>query len=98
MRHSILAAFGLVAALVAPACSVLGEDVDSSSNALSTIPNQTDWARGTNWSYEEQFMGLPRAWVYHPASFTKKSPAQHGVIFHLMGCGEVTFQPAQGAG
>jgi poly(hydroxyalkanoate) depolymerase family esterase len=98
MRHRILAAFGLAFALVAPACSVLAEDVESSSDALSVIPNQTEWARGTNWSYQEEFMGLPRAWVYRPAGFSKKSPNQRGVIFHLIGCGEVPFQPAQGAG
>jgi poly(hydroxyalkanoate) depolymerase family esterase len=97
--RSVVAAGFAVAVAVLPGCAVLGsEDVDSSNEALSSIPNETAWAAGTNWTYESDFMGLPRAWVYRPTSFSKKSPTQRGVIFHLIGCGEMPFQVGQGGG
>src|SRR5262249_56743169 len=89
----------LALALAIPGCAAINEDVGSGSSAdSSSIPNQTAWAQGTNWTYQENFMGLPRAWVYKPNSFSKKSPTQRGAIFHLMGCGQMTFQSAQGWG
>lgn len=63
-----------------------------------SLPNATDWARGTNWSYETNFVGLPHAWVYRPDGFNKKTPNQRAVIFHLPGCGELPYQIAQGSG
>jgi poly(hydroxyalkanoate) depolymerase family esterase len=95
-RHALGTALALV--IAATGCGVVGDNVDSSSSALTQIPNQTDWAQGTKWTYQSSFMGLPNAWVYTPTSFSQKSPAQRGVIFHLGGCGEVPYQVAQGAG
>jgi poly(hydroxyalkanoate) depolymerase family esterase len=66
--------------------------------ALTSLPNETAWADRTRWTWESGFAGLPRAWVYRPASFSKKSPQQRGVVFHLLGCGELPHQIAQGAG
>lgn len=63
-----------------------------------SIPNETGWAQGSNWSYEADFAGFPHAWVYTPSSYSLKAPGKRGAIIHLIGCGELPFQAAQNAG
>jgi poly(hydroxyalkanoate) depolymerase family esterase len=61
-----------------------------------SIPNETAWASGTKWQYKKPFQGFPAAWVYTPTGTTKTG--KRALVFHLMGCGEVIHQVAQGAG
>jgi poly(hydroxyalkanoate) depolymerase family esterase len=98
MLHRYALGAALAICIAAPGCGLGDEGVDSTSADLSQIPNPTDWASGTNWTYQDDFMGLPRAWVYRPTSFSQKSPTQRAVFFHLGGCGAMPFQAAQGAG
>lgn len=62
-----------------------------------SIPNEVDWAQGTNWQYVQNFHGLAEAWVYVPDSFSAVD-GRRGVVFHLIGCGQRPFQAAQAAG
>lgn len=64
----------------------------------ASIPNELEWAQGTNWSHRANFLGFPEAWVYVPDSFTERAPDRRGLVFHLIGCGQVPFQAAQAAG
>lgn len=64
----------------------------------ASVPNETAWASGTNWSYETRFLGFPAAWVYTPSSFSTRVPNRRGLVFHLMGCGQTPFQVAQASG
>lgn len=85
----------------AAACSAPSREEEAASagqEVVTTLPNQTEWARGSRWSYEKNFVGLPRAWVYTPASFSKKAAGKRAVVFHLPGCGELAYQVAQGSG
>ncbi|MGA9526104.1 MAG: PHB depolymerase family esterase [Myxococcaceae bacterium] len=100
MKRAMIAV-GTLVAMTLSACG--GESIDSldainSGQALSSLPNETSWAAGTNWTYESNFAGIPKAWVYRPAGFSKKVPGKRGVIFHLLGCGELAYQIAQGSG
>lgn len=61
------------------------------------IPNETAWANGTKWQYKKPFFNFPAAWVYTPTSYSTVG-GKRGLIFHLMGCGQVIHQSAQGAG
>lgn len=89
---------GAVSSLAVFACgSEVAEPTESASGAIQQLPNETAWAEGTRWTYETSFVGL-KAWVYRPASFSQKAPDQRGVIFHLLGCGQLTYQVAQGSG
>jgi poly(hydroxyalkanoate) depolymerase family esterase len=99
MKSRSLAFAALALSIVAPSCAA-GEDenVGASADAVTTIPNETAWAAGTRWTYQEDFMGLPRAWVYRPTTYSQKAPDKRGAIFHLLGCGERPYQLAQGAG
>ncbi len=63
-----------------------------------SIPVETDWAAGTSWEHHDSFLGFPDTWVYVPDSFSPGVPDRRGAVFHLMGCGQTTFQVAQGAG
>ena len=93
----VLGLLGSVAACSAPA-EETDEAVATAGQDVTTLPNQTEWARGSHWSYEKNFVGLPRAWVYTPASFSKKAAGKRAVVFHLPGCGELAYQVAQGSG
>lgn len=84
----------LGASMMMCAPSPSADSVESQSDALTSIPNETAWARGTPWTYEHDFAGLPHAWVYRP----RRSTGRHGVVIHLVGCGQLPFQVAQGAG
>ncbi len=66
--------------------------------SAASVPNQLDWAEGSNWSYRANFLGFPEAWVYVPDSFSERAPERRGLVFHLIGCGQVPFQAAQAAG
>lgn len=93
--------FAALAILSAVACSSPAPDDETATSAaqeVKSLPNITDWARGTHWRYETDFVGLPHAWVYTPSSFSKKTPGMRAVIFHLPGCGELPYQVAQGSG
>jgi poly(hydroxyalkanoate) depolymerase family esterase len=74
------------------------ETAPSSSQAVESLPNDKSWAVGTNWQYKTNFVGLPHAWVYTPKTFSKKAPNKRGVVFHLVGCGELPYQVAEGSG
>lgn len=63
-----------------------------------SIPNQLAWAEGSNWSHRADFLGFPEAWVYVPDSFSERAPDRRGLVFHLIGCGQVPFQAAQAGG
>lgn len=92
-----LAVLAMVSA--AAACSTPSkESVETSGAAVETLPNDTAWAQGTNWKYEHNFAGLPHAWVYTPSSYSQKAPTMRGAIIHLIGCGELPYQVAQGTG
>ncbi len=92
-----LIALSMFGCEVAP--SSAGEDTSqTSTKSLSAIPNETAWAQGTRWTYETNFVGFKNAWVYRPVGFSKKVANKRGAVIHLMGCGEVTHQVAQGAG
>lgn len=94
-----IAGFALLPILAVACNSPAEEDVAASTDqAVTSLPNVTDWANGTHWSYEKNFVGLPHAWVYTPASFSKKAPNKRAVVFHLPGCGELPYQIAQGSG
>lgn len=94
--------FAALTVLSVAACSAPApeeeEPIASADQSVTSLPNQTDWARGTRWKYESDFVGLPHAWVYTPASYSKKSAGKRAVIFHLPGCGELAYQVAQGSG
>lgn len=62
-----------------------------------SIPNEVDWAQGTNWSFEQNFHGFAEAWVYTPDSFSAVD-GRRGLVFHLIGCGQMPFQAAQAGG
>jgi poly(hydroxyalkanoate) depolymerase family esterase len=97
--HATIAALAL--SMTAAGCGHTesgSEAAGTSADTSGSLPNQTAWANGTNWTYESGFAGLPNAWVYRPASFSKKSPNQRAAIFHLVGCGELPYQVAQGSG
>jgi poly(hydroxyalkanoate) depolymerase family esterase len=71
----------------------------ASTGALATsIPNETDWARGSNWKYESNFAGFPHAWVYTPNSYSLKAAGKRAALIHLIGCGQLPFQAAQNGG
>ena len=63
-----------------------------------SIPVATEWAAGTNWQYHDDYRGLKGTWVYTPASTSPGAPGRRGVVFALMGCGQVATQLAQGGG
>ena len=63
-----------------------------------SIPNETAWAEGTRWTYHDNSLGLPDTWVYVPESTSPRTPGQYGLVFHLTGCGQRTFQVAQAGG
>ena len=89
----------VVLALGAASCAgEREEDVEGAAGAATSLPNETAWASGTRWTFETGFAGLPRAWVYRPESSSRRAPGKRGVVFHLLGCGELPFQIAQGAG
>jgi poly(hydroxyalkanoate) depolymerase family esterase len=94
--------FAALSILTAVACSSAAPEdeapASTDQDVSTTLPNLTEWAKGTNWSYERNFVGLPKAWVYTPRSFSKKAPDKRAVIFHLPGCGELAYQVAQGSG
>ena len=103
MLHRVLPFAALAILCSAAACSSPSEEeaapaATAGQDVVSTLPNQTDWAKNTNWSYEKNFVGLPHAWVYTPKSFSKKAPGKRAVVFHLPGCGELAYQVAQGSG
>jgi len=82
----------------AASCADAPSDPSSVSvEALTSLPNETAWAKGTRWSYEASFAGL-KAWVYRPATTSPKAPGKYGVVFQLVGCGQLTHQVAQGSG
>ncbi len=70
----------------------------TSTKSLISMPNETAWAVGTNWTYENDFVGFPHAWVYRPKGFTKKVTNKRGAVIHLVGCGQLPYQVAQGGG
>jgi poly(hydroxyalkanoate) depolymerase family esterase len=80
----------IIAILAGLGC--LGQAVRAAS-----LPNETAWANGTKWRYEKPFFGLPAAWIYTPTSYSTVA-GKRGLVFHLMGCGQVVHQSAQGAG
>ncbi len=88
----------LMSACGAPEERDVNEVLGNQGDPLSSLPNETAWAVGTNWSYESNFAGLAKAWVYTPTRFSKKVPDKRAVVFHLIGCGQLPFQVAQGAG
>ena len=61
------------------------------------LPNEVAWAQGTRWTYHENFHGFPEAWVYVPASFSRVA-GRRGLVMHFVGCGQMPYQAAQGAG
>ncbi|MBI5549763.1 MAG: hypothetical protein HY901_38235 [Deltaproteobacteria bacterium] len=63
-----------------------------------SLPNETAWAAGTNWSYRAPFAGLSGAWVYVPNGYSRKVDHKRAAVFHLKGCGVSSFQVAQGSG
>jgi poly(hydroxyalkanoate) depolymerase family esterase len=83
--------YSIAAATALAMCSL-------TAHASSTLPNDTWWAAGTNWSYQTNFAGFSGAWVYVPTTFSKKVSGKRGAVIHLKGCGESTFQVAQGSG
>lgn len=93
----LLAAGALSSTAIFACGTEVTESTDRAEGAIEQLPNETAWAEGTRWTYEQSFVGL-KAWVYRPASFSQKAPEQRGVIFHLLGCGQLTYQVAQGSG
>ena len=94
----IMAALLALASCSAPSGDEATPPASGGEDELTSVRNETAWARGTRWTYESAFLGFPHAWVYRPEGFSKKSPEQRGVVFHLTGCGEVAYQVAQGSG
>ena len=71
--------------------------ISNIANAAN-IPEQTDWATGTNWEYKENHMGFPNVWIYTPDSFSKRVADKRAAIFYIKGCGQRGFQVAQAGG
>jgi poly(hydroxyalkanoate) depolymerase family esterase len=97
MLLSLAVSLSLVACDVGPGSKV-DEASHTSQRSLSVIPNDTAWAKGTNWSYEDNFVGFAHAWVYRPKGFSKKVADKRAAVIHLIGCGQVPYQVAQGGG
>ena len=102
ISQQLLSLTSVVAVAVLMACE--GEptpqpgDVSQTSVKALSVPNETAWAQGTNWKYEANFAGFPNAWVYRPVGFSKKVSDKRGAVIHLVGCGQMPFQVAQGGG
>ncbi len=103
MKNSSLSLIAVIAVSLVSACEAeptasTDSSSQTSSKSLTSVPNETAWAQGTNWSYESNFAGFPNAWVYRPVGFSKKVSDRRGAVIHLIGCGQMPYQVAQGAG
>ncbi len=66
--------------------------------SAGSLPVDSGWAAGTNWSHHQNYMGFPSAWLYVPDSFTPRAPEHRGLVVHLVGCGQMPYQAAQASG